>query len=537
MSLRIVLLFVVAHVAVGYAFLNDTGPGFPLDDTWLHMVYARSFGEGRGFAFNEGQPETGITAPIWTAMLSVPVTIADVLGNHPDWLHMVPGLGDASFTGRPDTGVRLLGGLIGLLLAMAGFKLAARAGRWPAYFTGIVLTFDATMVFDRFSGMEVPLFGLGAILLIGAMLDGKVARSDLLTGLLALIRPEGLVLALLGFVWFRSRKQRAFRYLGVAVLCVLPWMAYCWLLSGRPWPATFDAKAVMVFEPRLLFSSLISMLGDTGWGWALPLACIVGTFSLEGGRHSLGVLTVAATALLLGGVIFTRPLEVSTDPSYVPYYWARYAHVAWPLLLIIGATGVSALVRTAYAGLRCRPHYAMLLIGPFLLVGWLGRDLFAHGLELQQRFAAECQHVEALNVAAGRWIAENTEPDEVVAAHDAGAIRYFGRRKVIDIFGHQNFALLEAERAGPEVAMHWLAATKPDVLAVFPVLWARNHSPEFSKIWASLPPQEGAALMMASELDYADFFGLTERVATFHVDDPATIPSPLHADLAIFVAP
>ena len=536
MSLRIVLLFVVAHGVMGYAFLKDTGPGFPLDDTWLHMVYARSFGAGQGFAFNPGQFETDITAPIWTILLSFPVTASDLLGAHPDWLTSMPGLSDATFDGRPDLGVRLLGGLVGLLLAMAGYKLAARAGSWPAIFTALALTFDATIAFDRFAGMEVPLFGLGSILLVGALLDGRVGRAGLIAGILALIRPEGLVLALLGFCWFIRRKHGAYKFLGILLLCILPWMAYCLDLSGRPWPATFDAKAALVFNPSQLFSTVLALIGDTGWGWALPFACVVGVFSLEGGRFSLGVITVSAAGLLLGGVLLTRPMMVVGDPGYVPYYWARYTHIAWPLLLILGATGISALARTAYAGLRCKPHYAILLIGPFLLLCWAGRDLYPHSLELRRRFAAECDHVEQLNVAAGLWINEHTEPDAVVAAHDAGAIRFFGQRKVIDIFGHQNFALLVAERAGPEVAMRWLAATKPDLLAVFPALWAKNNSPEFKEIWAQMSPQDGAELLMAAQ-PFAEFFGLTKRVKTFHVDEPATVPDPTHADMALFVAP
>ncbi len=536
MSLRLVLLFVVAHGLAGYAFLKDVGPGFPLDDTWLHMVYAQSFGEGRGFAFNPGQPETGITAPIWTAMLSVPVVLSQLASEHQGLLKLLPWTGDLPFDGRPDFLVRMLGGLMGLLTALAGYRLTSGAGRWPAAFTAVVLTFDATLLFDRFAGMEIPLFSLGTMLYIGALLDGRVGRSGLLAGLLALIRPEGLLLSVLGAGWFAKRKLSVTRFLGVVALCILPWMTYCFILSGRPWPATFDAKAAMVLEPRMLFASVGALLNDSGWGWALPLASLVGIFSLEGGRHSLGVLTAAAAGLLLGGVLLSRPMQIAGETDVIPYYWARYTHIAWPLLLIMGATGLSALTRTAYAGLRCRPHYALLLIAPFLVLSWFGRDLFAHGSGMSARFADQCDHVERQNVAAGYWIADHTPKRSVVATHDAGAIRFFGKRKVVDIFGHQNFKLLAAERAGPELARHWLLDTKPDVLAVFPALWARNHSPELKQIWAQQSPQDGAQLMMASD-DYAEFFGLTQRVKTFHVEHPSTVPSPLHADLAIFVAP
>ena len=47
---------------------------------------------------------------------------------------------------------------MGLLMALVGFRLASRSGLWLAWFTGLALTFDATLVFDRFSGMELPRF-------------------------------------------------------------------------------------------------------------------------------------------------------------------------------------------------------------------------------------------------------------------------------------------------------------------------------------------------------------------------------------------
>ena len=539
MSLRIILILLVLHGVAGFAFLSGVSEGFPLDDTWAHMVFARSFAEGAGFSYNPGQPETGVTAPFWTLLLSLPVGLSDVLERHPDVLASLPGVtrqAAEAFDGRPDLAVRILCGLMGLALACVGWQLASRAGRWPAVFTAAALTFDPLLLFDRYSGMELTLFGLLTLMLAEALLDEREQRSGLLAGFATLARPEGLLLLGFGFVWFLRRKHGAWRFLMWGVLCLLPWIAYCLAVSGRPWPATFDTKAVAVLEPRLVLSAMGALFGDTGWGWALPLSMAVGIFSLEGGRHTLGWLVTGLAVVLGLGVLLSRPLEVSAVTGHVPYYWARYAHIVWPLALIVAATGVSALVRTAYAGLRCKPLYAALLIGPFLVVLLTGRQLPAFGPELKQRFSRECAHVEALNVAAGEWIAENTDRRAVVATHDAGAIRFFGDRRTLDIFGNQSHALLAAERRGPEAARQWLLAQKPDVLAVFPALWARNHSPELKDIWADLPPQEGEALMNTAQ-DYAEFFGLTRRVKTFTVDDPATVPSPLHAHLALFERP
>ena len=38
-------------------------------------------------------------------------------------------------------------------------------------------------------------------------------------------------------------------------------------------------------------------------------------------------------------------------------------------------------------------------------------------------------------VKASRWIAENTEADSSIAAHDIGALGYFGKRGIIDLAG------------------------------------------------------------------------------------------------------
>src|SRR4026207_1010669 len=39
---------------------------FPLDDSWIHLQFARNLAEGRGFAYNPGVPVSGSTAPLST---------------------------------------------------------------------------------------------------------------------------------------------------------------------------------------------------------------------------------------------------------------------------------------------------------------------------------------------------------------------------------------------------------------------------------------------------------------------------------------
>lgn len=531
MSLRVLLVLLPLHLLAGWLFLRDCGPGFPLDDAWGHLVYGRAVALGEGFEYNPGQPEAGVSAPLWTLLTALPAGVVE-------W---------AGWPARPDGLVRLIGGLLGLLAAGVGWRLAERVGSWPACFAAVLLTVDPLLLASRFSGMELPLFALLTLLLVESLLDQRPGRAGLLAGLALLTRPEGLALAGITLIVAAVRRWPLRQVLVPLVVCALPFAAWNGWVAGQPWPTTWSNKFEPVAQAGAALAVLAALMHDTGWAWALLPLVIIGAVAIAGTVPRLPQLLLYVALVPLIGVLLTRPMPLGFDPPRVPFYWERYALIAWPPLLLLLATGAASVARTAWAGLRCRPIAALALIAPAAVAGLLARHLPGHALEVSRRFAAECADVEALNVAAGDWIDAHLPPGAVVAAHDAGAIRYFGRRPVIDLWGnndHQLNDLLAAQAAARDEASArraqmevegYLKRKHPDALAVFPALYASGHSPEYAALVQQFRPEERQAL--ATAVDFADFFGLTRRAVTFEVPRPAVIESPLHQTMAVFVAP
>ena len=46
--------------------------GFPLDDSWIHLQFAKHLAAGNGLSYSAGERVTGSTAPLWTALLTPP---------------------------------------------------------------------------------------------------------------------------------------------------------------------------------------------------------------------------------------------------------------------------------------------------------------------------------------------------------------------------------------------------------------------------------------------------------------------------------
>ena len=135
--------------------LHATFWGFPLDDSWIHLQFARNVASGQGFSYNPGIPVAGSTAPLWTLVLAIPAR----LGLDPV----------ASAKG------------LGIALTLAAALVAGRLAEWltssraAGFFTALALAVSPRLIWGALSGMECRLLvpGVWAVLSCLRALDGR----------------------------------------------------------------------------------------------------------------------------------------------------------------------------------------------------------------------------------------------------------------------------------------------------------------------------------------------------------------------------
>lgn len=443
-------------------FLLDRAPGtdaalrgFPLDDGWIHMVYARSLAREGGLHYNVGVPEAGMTSPLWVVLLA--------------GVHLVAG-GGASAAERVVIGAKILSLAFGAagVLALRGLARDLGERESVACVAAGLAAIDPSLTFSRAAGMEVPLFVFLTLAAVRASLARRALLAGAMAGLSLVARPEGVVLmplyaALLLRQGARGRagtakaadtrgRGQSARVLALgALLAALPAAAYgafCLHAVGAPLPNTFYAK----FSPQNLLSA-----GYLLFGWRHYVHDNLPYFTLEAGAllAALGFAALARRRGLVGLVpaaagaaLFVAALASRTYSPGHFFYWERWLIPSFPFLLLGIGAGLGE-VLAGFSGLRRatpergpRVAWRFAAAAALALVLWRVPAAFAERADL---FAWNAQNIEEMNVALGRWVNESLPPDAVVAVNDAGAIRYFGERTTIDLMGLNDHRILRRD--------------------------------------------------------------------------------------------
>lgn len=450
------------------AWLLSGDLGFPLDDSWIHLQFARNLAAGQGLAYNPGELVTGSTAPLWTALLAL---LFHLPGNVVVW-------------------TKLLGIALYLAGVAATWRLARELGlgQGLASLAAVLTLATSWLVWSALSGMEIPLFV--ALSLSGMILHLKERttpeRLPLSAGVFAvaaLARPEGLLLLALalvdrclvfrregrrdeegGLAWERPRLRSVL--IGIALAaCALagPILFYRWA-GGAFLPTTFAAKngelRRLLPDLQYIHTALGILFRPQPYMVLLSAAGIAALVERLGTPRDRGLLP--AFWLISLPVVYSM-LSASGTGMLVGNF-GRYYFPFFPVLAVLGILGIER-ATAALGSRRLRVLLVALLLWPTL-------STLAQGAG---RYAQNVANVQDSDVAVARWLAPRLHPDAVLAVNDIGAIKFLLPNRVIDLAGiahpeirrEINRAVRERRPWEPVMAEE-IAKRQPDYLVIFP---------------------------------------------------------------------
>ena len=442
-SSRLVIA-IVALIAVGYYLLVSASIfriGFPLDDAWIHLTYARNLAQHGEWAFRLGERSAGSTSPLWTVLLSIGFL-----------LHLAPYVWTF-----------FLGWVVLTLLGIQAENIARRSielykPRLP--WVGLFFVLAWHLTWSAVSGMETLLHGFLVLVVLGALLEGsrRYLTLGLLAGLSIWVRPDGLTL--LGPILFTAfltesswsaRAQAISKTLiGFGTLFFL-YLLFNLALSGNPMPNTFYAKQAE-YQMFWLTKPLLERITQYLWPiLASPFIVLVPGMILWFIKiiRTKNWGAISGVIWLIGyiGIYFTR---------LPAYQHGRYIIPALPILYLWGMLGLVGFVTSPNANKRIVFLWQVLTGVLCLVFGFIAARQNAYDVYL----------IESEMVVTAQWVDQNVPPDALLAVHDIGALGYHVENPILDLAGLITPEVVPFIRDEDRLA-EYLDANSVDYLIVF----------------------------------------------------------------------
>jgi hypothetical protein len=449
--------------------------GFPLDDAWIHQTYARNLVEFGQWSFIPGQPSAGSTAPLWSAVLAVryalrlgPYIWTFLVGWLTLWALSIVGYSGFRFL-SPDYASWTLWAALGLALEWH-LVWAAGSGMETLLFALVILIALVWLagIMSGEDGNPDPIEGIAPdpVFQSSSLPTFHFSRSWLglgaLVGLSIWLRPDGVtLLGPVGFVlimgsqgWRDKLRFITIFALGFLILAA-PYLFFNHSLAGSWWPNTFYAKQAeyaivrrLPFWRRYLDELILPLVG-------------AGALLFPGFVYALyRAIQRRSWPILAAGIWFLGYIGVYAWRLPVTYQHGRYVIPAMPVFFVIGFIGIAELFRldTQFAWQRVIGRTCIAALGAVLGLFWvIGARTYADDVAI----------IESEMVSTAKWVAENTRPDALIAAHDIGALGYFGRRDLLDLAGLVSPEVIPFIR--DETALErYLNAKNADYLVTFP---------------------------------------------------------------------
>ncbi len=428
----------------------DGVSGFPLDDAWIHQTYARSLASGQGWSYAGGPPTAGSTSPLWT-LLQVPSF----------WFHLPPVVWSYGL------GVFLLLANAALIMLWIR-KIDSGASRFTFFFC----LGEWHLLWAALSGMETILYcaWVSTVFFLFFPLDSRrgmegrfpprIVALGVISGLGIWIRPEAVLLTAMTVLaailqWRPISAGKAASFLLGVLSPIFLYGMFEYQLNGRFLPNTFFVKTT---EYAVLTSTNIFIRLVQPW---IPL--LAGPLAVLVLFLPVALVFLARDRKLLWGLPFLWALaHLALYAVQLPatYQHGRYFIPILPVLMAYGVYGYSLLRRRFLSAMAPRIVVRALWASAVLLTMiflWIGAG----------QFAGDVKIIDSEMVSVSLWIRDNTPPETVVAAHDIGALGFFGGRRIIDLGGVTDLNAVEL-LAGRVTLREYLGQKDADLLMTMP---------------------------------------------------------------------
>lgn len=415
-------------------------PHFAIDDAYITYRYAENLRQGIGFVYNAGESVLGTTAPMYAmllALLSYLVPDFVLLGH---WFSILAWGGAALMT-------------LPLLLKLNRPLAAAIAP--------VLIAVQPSIL--KSVGMETPFLLFMMLLVAWGWLD-RHKKTAVVAGAIMLItrQDSALWLLVLGFAVWQQKKELPWREAVGVMALTLPWFAFAAWQYGSILPNSASAKIgqtnVMVVGSGIPFWQQFGLLLTEH---ELPLIGILVVVAL------LAWLLEAATSRQWTGwwlgVWVLGYTAVYSLLNVVNFNWYFVPPVAVTMLL--AAIGLEAIYRWAQQLIR-HQKWQLAQAGVILIALLFIPLIVSLGLKTWNN--NQIPGVRADYFEIGRWLAENSEPEDTVATIEIGVIGYESKRPIVDTMGLVSSGMTNHQVGWVETLVYAVNTYSPRYLVTLP---------------------------------------------------------------------
>ncbi len=401
--------------------------GFPLDDPWIHLTFAKNLAEYGSFSYFKNEMSTaGSTSPIYTMILAVGFLIT-----------------------KNEMVLSYTFGIIFLILSgiwfyrLSSFEFAKE--NIFAILCSAIFVADKWMNFIADSGMETTMFIFLLLITAYSYKKRQVVATAVFAGLILWTRPDAtafLGALILDYMWcvYLSKKDKSIKLFtkselmkmgGIFAVIIIAYFGLNLKLSGSILPNTYNAK-LTYYAPE--FRSRSAFLQGEVWDY------------FTSGAY--GIIMFGFIISVLKLIFDTVKKKYNPNFLYIVFalalvfiYWyklpyahrfGRYMMPIIPFMILVSMTGFRELAKLIASFLNSKQvangvSFVIILVILFMSV--------QNYINNKKSYADECKYINDRQVVAAKWIRDNTKETDIIGTHDVGAIAFYSQRKIVDVAG------------------------------------------------------------------------------------------------------